>query len=306
MTPDGTDKTALPASIGGEPSHALHGGHRWFLQIREVPGDSYPSEERRKELFVVRGDGDEASTRQLTDDATREPLQARWAVGREGGAVDGVVSWSAKLWGQRDEHQPEPPRAIFSAAVSFDESGSLAGATSTAPLGPPDIVIELTPSHSAHPTDPDQMLVTNLLGAAYDWSPQGDQVVYEKDKGLHILELATSQNTTLTAGGDPRWSPDGHRIAFCRGRKSIHSILPDGSNLKTLMQIQQHEGFRAVLAGGGHPIWSPDSSHLVYWWRETVNYTVSVYRIPVDGGEAVNLTRDADRALPVAWRGGEL
>jgi hypothetical protein len=32
MNADGSQKTELPAGVYGEPSHALHAGHRWFLR----------------------------------------------------------------------------------------------------------------------------------------------------------------------------------------------------------------------------------------------------------------------------------
>jgi Tol biopolymer transport system component len=42
MTADGANKRALPPNVRGEPSTVLHGGHRWFLASREVPGNLTP------------------------------------------------------------------------------------------------------------------------------------------------------------------------------------------------------------------------------------------------------------------------
>ena len=80
------------------------GGQRWFLQLREIVGDSYPSGLPRRELFAVREDDGEAFTVQLTDQPDLEPLPegsaslfwgfVRWGIG------DAEISWIARRWKQ--------------------------------------------------------------------------------------------------------------------------------------------------------------------------------------------------------------
>src|SRR4051812_15575012 len=48
MAANGTDKRL---DSGGEPSYFLHGGQRWFLQIRAVAG-SYPDGLGRHDVFA--------------------------------------------------------------------------------------------------------------------------------------------------------------------------------------------------------------------------------------------------------------
>jgi hypothetical protein len=73
MDPDGSGVTALPSSIAydAEPSMQVHGG-RWFLQVQELPGQTYPGvnpgtglPRPRLELFAVHESGSPAV--QLTD-----------------------------------------------------------------------------------------------------------------------------------------------------------------------------------------------------------------------------------------------
>ncbi len=47
MAPDGSNKMALPGNVLGDwvafdASHGLHGGRRWFLSVRNIPGGFYP------------------------------------------------------------------------------------------------------------------------------------------------------------------------------------------------------------------------------------------------------------------------
>ena len=67
MDSDGSGKSAMlvldSVSRSMEPSRALHGGHRWFLQWREIPGQYDPSGTARREMFAVRSDGNETFTK---------------------------------------------------------------------------------------------------------------------------------------------------------------------------------------------------------------------------------------------------
>ncbi|MCH8882636.1 MAG: hypothetical protein IIA41_03950 [SAR324 cluster bacterium] len=62
MDTDGSNKTALPAGIAADgrhapylrPSHDLHDGDRWFIDVRVVSG-TYPDGRPRHELFAVLG-----------------------------------------------------------------------------------------------------------------------------------------------------------------------------------------------------------------------------------------------------------
>src|SRR5687767_7912345 len=56
MKADGTQKTSLGISGDASPGRLTHGGKRWFLQSRQVPG-STPGGSVRWESFAVGEDG---------------------------------------------------------------------------------------------------------------------------------------------------------------------------------------------------------------------------------------------------------
>src|SRR5260370_39002126 len=59
--------------------------------------------------------------------------------------------------------------------------------------------------------------------------------------------------------GNPRWSPDGKRIAFTstRGEKAQIYVMPvDGGEAQALTSLMQ--------GVGGGPAWSPDGQHIAF------------------------------------------
>lgn len=96
-------------------------------------------------------------------------------------------------------------------------------------------------------------------------SPDGSQVVYRWEDGLHIKDVASGvsrliPNTILNDGG-PLWSPDGTRIAFNRLANpnpelwNIYVVNPDGSSLQRVGNGTESE----ILLG-----WLSDGSDLLY------------------------------------------
>lgn len=301
MDPDGGNKTVLPVDVGGEPSRDLHGEQRWFLQLREFVGESYPNGEVRRELFAVREDGDENVAVQLTDQPDLEPLLVggsvpRWGIG------DVEVSWIARRWDLDAEIVLEG--GIYSAGIEFDGDGNVIGLAGqpTAPLVAGDLVVDqngyLRPEQRSH-----------------DWSPDGNQIVYDFASGFDQRQLGIAD----VIGGDrsiiptdrvaalPVWSPDGSKIAFQggAGRSTINTINPDGSGEKTIVRSTPR-------TGAGTPVWSPTGEHVIYiFFSGSVfdDARFDLYRVTAKGGGKANLTEDLDTrtlsgtaAWPVAWR----
>jgi Tol biopolymer transport system component len=274
MLPEGTRKLTLPPNVSGEPSHILHGGQRWFLQTRELPGAPYPSGQSRKELFAVREDGDEAYAVQLTDHPSHEPTEAvRWATDRETGAKDGLVSWCARVW---EKGNTNATPVIFTAEIAFDKDGNVTGLT-----------------------EPTRPLVNDAW--SHDWSPAGEKLVYETRGQLLILDLTSGQHAPFAAGSDPSWSPDGTRIAFHSKMESIQTLTLDRAERKTLVARREF-GHVANHGTVGKPVWAPDSARILLHYRAPMDHQGDILRMPAAGGRPQNLTADVGYALPVAWR----
>jgi len=194
------------------------------------------------------------------------------------------ISWLARDSGTNSELSP---LTIYSARVGFDGKGQITGLAQ-----PPALLVRAAQSHS--------------------WSPEGTQLAYETkaatNADIHILDLRTRQTRKLTEGSAPIWSPDGSRIAFRRGHRTIHTIQPDGFGLQTVARREERPGVRETYPESGYYelVWSPDATMLLYGFFELGGDAEEVFRIASAGGQPRLLTRSVlDSASPVAWLKGE-
>ena len=137
-----------------------------------------------------------------------------------------------------------------------------------------------------------------------DWSPDGLQVVFTSSNAepvdLWIVDAEGGEPEQLPsdrrAESDPAWAPYGERIAYVANRDDAISPklyirnLADGTDMEI--------GIRGEVIRD--PAWSPDGA------RIAVTSLVSggdrqIFIVPVDGGEARQLTAERGTATTPAW-----
>ena len=96
---------------------------------------------------------------------------------------------------------------------------------------------------------------------------------------------------------DPRYSPDGSRIAFASsrsGQDQIYTCLSDGSG------IHQLTSFGPEQRVSGSPSWSPDGHYIAFDSRPAQSAS-SIFVIDAKGGEPRRLTGPGSTDFVAAW-----
>ncbi len=91
------------------------------------------------------------------------------------------------------------------------------------------------------------------------WSPDGTRLAFDNDDGIYVVNADGSGVTKVARGGFPSWSPDGTRIAFVTGS--------EGGGSEIRIAAVDGTGETTVTSGGGSvdlPAWSPDGSRIAY------------------------------------------
>ena len=143
---------------------------------------------------------------------------------------------------------------------------------------------------------------------------KGDGMGYLPEEKWHIwtFDAQSGEGTQLTDGdkheGEPHWSPDGSQILFASNRHDDPELNPEAVE----MYLIPAEGgdFRVVETGhvGGKfsMSFSPDGQHIAYlgrvkprnWYQNSC-----IYVVPVENGEARNITVNTDLHLNDATLG---
>ncbi|MBW3540324.1 MAG: hypothetical protein KY476_08640 [Planctomycetes bacterium] len=292
MNSDGTNKTALPTNVWGDPGRLLHGGRRWFLQRRRIVDETYPDGHTRSEQFVLPDDGDESFTVQLTDDPTLQ-FVGPWNWTPAEGADSAVIAGTGRRWVfDGTDWQIDPDSVgVYVATVLFDANGNVTGLD-----GPPFLLVSVGVIQASNGT-----WYPDAYGWHVDFSPDLQEIVYSNDdrSEMRVMDVLTGQFSTITTGKSPYgalWSPAGDLIVFGNGFGGIETIRPDGSGRKEIIRP-------GVNYGNFNPKWSPTGSHLIYerdpGWDP---FQSQVYRATSGGSGKTNLTSEFDQAWANAWR----
>ncbi len=133
------------------------------------------------------------------------------------------------------------------------------------------------------------------------WSPDGKALLFTSDRGgnddLYLARPADPKADWLDSfefpvtrlTDDPaedthgRFSPDGGRIAFVRGRGDLVVMNADGSHARVLLEHWQTPEFD----------WSPDGRWIAYSIPD-LEYNTDVWIVSADGGTPYNVSRHPD------------
>ena len=107
---------------------------------------------------------------------------------------------------------------------------------------------------------------------------------------IYTIDLSSGRITALTAAGDwndeqPRWSPDGQRIAFKSDRAGSYNLYLMDADGRNVTRITEH-------AGNDHdPAWTPDGRSLLFASdRDRGNGRVDLYRLALNDRSVERLT----------------
>lgn len=148
--------------------------------------------------------------------------------------------------------------------------------------------------------------VVNVNSSIVSYSPDGEEIVYASWKGEHsdsgwnlwVLPASGGKARKLTssAGRDhyPSWSPDGSKIAFCRGQVGTRDIWVVPSDGGTARRLTQHAADDLL------PSWSPDGRWIAFVSKRSGNTDIWIVR--ADGGQPLQVTDTPEYVdLMPAW-----
>jgi Tol biopolymer transport system component len=134
-----------------------------------------------------------------------------------------------------------------------------------------------------------EFTATHGTWMSLDVSPDGQTIVFDLLGDLYTLPIAGGRATRITSGlafdAQPRFSPDGKRIAFISDRSGGDNLWTMALDFRDTTQVSQGNGSLMVS-----PEWSPDGRYLV----------VSRAQGPLGGAAKLEMYRVGRRAaLPV-------
>ncbi len=151
-------------------------------------------------------------------------------------------------------------------------------------------------SHAPGPKTTANLDVTEGTWMTVDVSPDGTEIIFDLLGDIYSLPMAGGEAKNLTSGAmwdmQPRFSPDGKRIAFTSDRAggdNIWVMNRDGSNPQQVTK----ESFRLLNS----PSWSPDGQYIAARKHFTGKRSLGAGEIwvyHVSGGDGLQVTKKAN------------
>jgi Tol biopolymer transport system component len=148
------------------------------------------------------------------------------------------------------------------------------------------------------------------------WSPDGRELAVANGsflwptdrggavRGLWAIDVSTGARREISRAGDtmqPRWSPNGHRIAFWglrdqTGQRDLYTVAADGSELES-------QGLEVTndAALDWSPTWSPDGRFL--YFSSNRGGTMNLWRVPIEEASGRTLGPPEPVTTPSHWVG---
>ena len=118
------------------------------------------------------------------------------------------------------------------------------------------------------------------------WAPDGQRLAFLRGGVLHVLTLRGLRERRLAAAHSFDWSPDSRRIVYSAG--GIHVVGRDGRETR-----------RLTTASDGRVAWSPDGSRIAFV-RETAN-SPTLFVMSINGSQRRRLATDVPYAGGPVW-----
>ncbi len=137
------------------------------------------------------------------------------------------------------------------------------------------------------------VVLATLLGATQAIAAPQGKIAYMWARESRFQEVWTmnadgSARTFVAAGSVPAWAPDGRRIAFIANGGGIHTVRPDGTDQRLLLDLPGAEG---------RMDWSPDGTRIAFAYYSNPAerwHDSDIYVVNVDGSDPRNLTSQPD------------
>ncbi|MDZ7778452.1 MAG: amidohydrolase family protein [Gemmatimonadota bacterium] len=154
-------------------------------------------------------------------------------------------------------------------------------------------------AHGSLPLEPGRTVPIDLTEGSWislDVSPDGRTLVFDYLGDLFTVPIEGGEATQLTSGmafdAQPRFSPDGERVAFTSDRDGGQNIWTISLDRTDTTQVSRGEANRAEA-----PDWSPDGNYVVATFgsgtfRYGGNPNLRLWH--VDGGSGVDLLEEED------------
>jgi dipeptidyl-peptidase-4 len=195
-------------------------------------------------------------------------LEAIFAEGGLTGRAPETIKWS-----------PDGTRVSF---VQRDASGSRgelwyvdAATGKTAVLVNADKLSSLAPPASAIANERERERRTRYAVAGYHWSPDSKHLLFDSRGQLWLFSLETGTAVALTAStsphGDPKFSPDGSRVAYVRGHNLFVRPVAKGREKRltkdsdpNILNGEVDWVYAEELGVRSNYFWSPDGRQIVF------------------------------------------